>query len=265
MSPFPNRQQDQHFVVTGGGSGIGRAIALRLAQEGARITLLGRRLEPLQASAALIADAGRGRSGLHVASVDIRDPEAVASAFYAATAQLGPLRGCIANAGIGGPNDPGPGDRFLEIVSTNVHGTYLSLRAAQRHLADGPAARHLIVISSILARFGVPGYTGYCASKTALLGLTRALAMELAGEHVQVNAVCPGWVDTEMAWQGIDGMATGMGISRDAAHTQAMGEVPFGRMSAPEDIAGLVAWLVSNDARGVTGQGIDMNGGAFMA
>ena len=265
MSSFPTRQTDQHFIVTGAGTGIGRAIALRLAGEGARVSLMGRRLEPLQASAALIADSGVSPDRLHVASVDTTNQAAIDEAFAIASGALGPLRGCVANAGIGGPNEPGPGDRFAEIVATNLNGTYHTLRAAQRELADGPEARHFVVIASILARFGVPGYTGYCASKTALLGLTRALAMELAGDHVQVNAVCPGWVETDMAWEGIDGMAAGMGVSRDEALATAMSEVPFGRMSQPQDIAGLVAWLVSGDARGVTGQGIDMNGGAFMA
>lgn len=265
MSSFPTRQTDQHFIVTGAGTGIGRAIALRLAGEGARVSLMGRRLEPLQASAALIADSGVSPDRLHVASVDTTNQAAIDEAFAIAAGALGPLRGCVANAGIGGPNEPGPGDRFAEIVATNLNGTYHTLRAARRELADGPEARHFVVIASILARFGVPGYTGYCASKTALLGLTRALAMELAGDHVQVNAVCPGWVETDMAWEGIDGLAAGMGVSRDEALATAMSEVPFGRMSQPQDIAGLVAWLVSGDARGVTGQGIDMNGGAFMA
>lgn len=265
MSPIPTRQQGQHFVITGAGSGIGRAIAQRLAAEGARVSLMGRRLEPLQATAALIVDAGASEHDLFVRPVDITNSEAVDLAFEEAHERLGPLRGCVANAGLGGPNEPGPDDRFLELVSTNVHGTYWTLRAAQRHLAAGPDARHLVVISSILARFGVPGYTGYCASKTALLGLTRALAMEVAPDGVRVNAICPGWVETEMAWQGIDGMAAAMGVSREDAFASAMNEVPFGRMSQPADIAGLVAWLVSGDARGVTGQGIDMNGGAFMA
>jgi 3-oxoacyl-[acyl-carrier protein] reductase len=138
------------------------------------------------------------------------------------------------------------------------------LRAAQRNLAPGPEARHLVVISSILGRFGVPGYTGYCASKTGLLGLTRALAHELAGDNVHVNAVCPGWVDTEMAWEGIDGMAGAMDISRDEAYQMAMSAVPMGKMSSPAEIAGLVAYLLSPDANGVTGQGIDMNNGAYM-
>src|SRR5258705_32170 len=114
------------------------------------------------------------------------------------------------------------------------------------------------------ARIGVAGYPGYCASKAGLLGLVRALAMELAPANVQVNAVCPGWVDTEMARAGIEGMARAMKTSAEAARAVAMQDVPLARMSAPEDVAGVVAWLLSSDARGVTGQGVDVNGGAFM-
>jgi NAD(P)-dependent dehydrogenase (short-subunit alcohol dehydrogenase family) len=121
------------------------------------------------------------------------------------------------------------------------------------------------VVSSILARIGVPGYSGYCASKAGLLGLVRAMSAELAASEVQVNAVCPGWVNTSMANEGIEGMAAGMNMSVEEARALAMSAVPMGRMSEPEDIAGFVAWLISEDARGVTGQALDMNGGAFMS
>jgi len=121
-----------------------------------------------------------------------------------------------------------------------------------------------VAISSILSRIGVPGYTGYCASKAGLLGLVRALAMELAPANVQVNAVCPGWVDTAMAREGLEGMARAMRTTPEEARAVAMQDVPLGRMSSPEDVAGLVAWLLSPDARGVTGQALDMNNGAFM-
>lgn len=251
-----------HILITGAGTGIGQAIALRLAREGATLSLLARNVDRLQATARLAVDAGAG--AVHVSACDIRHPEQVDRAVDAAAAALGPLYGVVANAGVGGPNEPGPQDRFVELVQTNLVGTYMSLRAAQRHLAPGPAVRHMLVVSSILGRFGVPGYTGYCASKTALLGLVRALALELAPQQVQVNALCPGWVETEMAREGIAGMAQGMGVSYDEALARAMKAVPAGRMSQPSEIAGVVAWLLGPDGRGVTGQGIDVNGGAWM-
>ena len=142
-------------------------------------------------------------------------------------------------------------------------GTYNTLRAVQPFLCPDQMLCHMIVVSSCLARFGVPGYTGYCASKSGLLGLVRALALELA-PHVQVNAICPGWVDTQMARDGIAGMAQSMDISYDDAYQQAMSMVPLGRMSKPEEIAGSVSWLLSPDAWGMTGQGIDINAGSWM-
>jgi NAD(P)-dependent dehydrogenase (short-subunit alcohol dehydrogenase family) len=248
------RLEGRHAVVTGAGRGIGKAIAVRLAREGARLSLLARGLEELEATASEIG-------GAHVAALDIRDRRAVDAAFAAAAEANGAIHALVANSGIGGPNAPGPDDRFDEIVATNLVGTYSCVRAAERQLAPGPEARHVVVISSVLARIGVPGYTGYSASKTALLGLVRSLAAELAEENVQVNAICPGWVNTDMAWQGLDAMP---GMSREEAYADAMRAVPLGRMSEPEDVAGTVAWLLSPDARGVTGQAVDQNGGAVM-
>jgi NAD(P)-dependent dehydrogenase (short-subunit alcohol dehydrogenase family) len=249
------RFEGRHVVVTGGGVGIGKAIATRLASEGARLTLLARDLERL----APVAD----ELGARTQRCDIRDRVAVDEAFATAAAELGPIHALVANSGVGGPNEDGDGDRFDDLVATNLSGTYYCARAALRHLAEGPQTRHLVVVSSILARIAVPGYTGYSASKAGLLGLVRSLAAEVAPENVQVNAICPGWVDTEMAWEGLDGLAAAIGGTRDDAYREAMREVPLGRMSRPDDIAGTVAWLLSDDARGVTGQAIDQNGGAW--
>lgn len=246
----------KHIVITGASSGIGRAIAVNLAGQGARVSLLARRAELLSAVAADTGGAGF--------AVDVGDRAAVDRAFADAFERFGPIHGLVAAAGIGGPNSAGEGDRFDAIVATNLTGAYNALRAAERHLAEGPSPRHFVVISSILARFGVPGYTGYCASKAALLGLVRALSLELAPRGVLVNAICPGWVDTAMAWEGIEGMAKGMGVSRDEAHRIAMSAVPLGRMGTPDEVAGLVSWLFSPSAACFTGQGVDINGGAWM-
>jgi NAD(P)-dependent dehydrogenase (short-subunit alcohol dehydrogenase family) len=248
-------------VVTGAGTGIGRSIALGLASNGSQLALMARQVDRLEATAEEIRLAG-GTASVH--ACDIRDKAQVDNAFAAVAGTHGPIHGLVANSGIGGPNEPGPDDRFSDLVQTNLVGTYHCLRAAEAHLAPGPQARHMVVISSILGRFGVPGYTGYCASKTALIGLVRALSLELADQGILVNAICPGWVNTDMAWQGIDGMAAGMGISREEAHGIAMQAVPLGRMSHPDEVAGTVTWLMSDAASSVTGQGIDVNAGAWM-
>lgn len=252
----------RHVVISGAGSGIGQAIALRFAQDGHSLSLLGRRTALLEETAKQAKAAG-AKSAL-IRSCDIRDKKQVDSCFAEFAAENGPIHVFVANSGIGGPNEAGPEDRFDDLIATNVNGSYYCLRAAQQHLAKGPELRHLVVISSILARFGVPAYTGYCASKTALLGLVRALALEVATENIQVNALCPGWVDTAMARQGIDAMAEGMGITHDEAFAEAMKAVPTGRMSQPNEIANVVAWLASENARGMTGQAMDVNNGAYM-
>jgi NAD(P)-dependent dehydrogenase (short-subunit alcohol dehydrogenase family) len=243
-------------VVTGAGRGIGKAIAVRLASEGARLSLLARGVDALHATANEIG-------GAFVAQVDVRDAAQVERAFAAAAEANGPLHALVANSGIGGPNEAGAEDRFYDLVATNLVGTYQCVRAAQPRF-DASERRDIVVISSILARIAVPGYTGYSASKAGLLGLVRSLAAELAPDNVQVNAICPGWVDTDMAWQGLDLLAEAIGGTREQAYEQAMSEVPLRRMSRPEDIAGTVAWLLSADSRGVTGQTIDHNGGAYV-
>ena len=236
------RLAGRHVVVTGAGTGIGRAIAQRLAAEGAALTLLAR-------DESRLLDVV---TGAETRACDIRERDDVLAAIDR------PLHALVANAGIGGPNEPGDGDRWDDIVRTNLFGTYWCVRAAERHLPDGG---RIVVTSSILARIGVAGYTAYCASKAGLLGLVRSLAAELAPRRIQVNAICPGWVNTEMAWQGLDAFE---GLTREQAFDVAMQEVPLRRMSEPAEIAGTVAWLLSDDALGVTGQAIDHNNGAFM-
>jgi NAD(P)-dependent dehydrogenase (short-subunit alcohol dehydrogenase family) len=232
------RFEGRHVAVTGAARGIGLAIAERLASEGARLTLIDRD-EPQLA-------------GATVRVVDISDRDAVAAAFTE------PLDGLVANAGIGGANEPGETDRFDEILQTNLYGTYWCVRAAEPLLADGG---RIVITSSILSRIGVAGYTGYCASKAALLGLTRSLAAELAPRRIQVNAICPGWVDTDMTRLGLSLFE---GLTEAEAWEVAKQEVPLRRMSDPSEIAGTVAWLLSGDSVGVTGQAIDQNNGAFM-
>ena len=265
MAEHARRFEGWHVALTGAGTGIGQSIAHRLAAEGAKLSIFARDRKRLEATAREIV--AKGGAEPLVLELDIRERAAVDRRFAEAAAKLGPVRALVANSGIGGPNgpsEPGSVDRFDDLVATNLSGTYACLRAAERHLAPGPAARHLVAVSSILARIGVPGYTGYCASKAGILGLVRALAMELAPANVQVNAVCPGWVETSMALEGLAGMAKALGTTPDKARAIAMQDVPLGRMSTPEDVAGLVAWLLSSDARGVTGQALDMNNGAFM-
>jgi NAD(P)-dependent dehydrogenase (short-subunit alcohol dehydrogenase family) len=251
MKPLDSRVA----VVTGGGTGIGRAIAERLARDGARVAVAGRDFERLTKAASEI--------GVKPYRLDVRDPDACGAVFAAVARDLGPPTIVVANAGVGGPNEPGPGDRWRDVVATNLDGAYWTARAAAAAFpARGRA--DVVFVASILAKIGVPGYTAYCASKAGILGLTRALAVELAPRQVMVNAVCPGWVETSMAMEGLTGMAAAMGTSVEQARAKAMEQVPLGRMSSPRDVANLVAWLVSPECVGVTGQSLDINNGAFL-
>lgn len=243
------------YLVSGAGSGIGRAIVQKLSAEGHACILLGRNESGLEETVNSIP------GGKHlVISADIRSKESLASA----TAKLGniEIHGLVANAGIGGENHWGSTDRWNDIIDTNLTGTYNFVNTFLPFLQRAAGERHIIITSSVLARLGVPNYSAYCASKAGLLGLMRSWAVQYAPEEILVNAICPGWVDTDMAQQGLQGIADGMGVSKEAFYDIAMQSVPLRRMSSPEEIAALVSYLLGQ--RSVTGQAIDINCGAVM-
>jgi NAD(P)-dependent dehydrogenase (short-subunit alcohol dehydrogenase family) len=245
-------------VVTGAGGGIGRTVALELSRRGAAVGLVGR------TRASLDAVAGEAKGEAFVATADVRERASVDAAFDAIRARLGPLHAVVANAGVGGPNDLGAGDRWDEIVRTNLDGSYFTLRAFERNLAPAESWRHAIVISSCVARFGVPGISAYSAAKTGQLGLVRSLAVELAPRRVLVNAICPGWVETQMAAERMTEIGAAQGLGYEEARRALLAAVPLGRISEPEEVAGLVAFLLSPAATAFTGQAFDLNNGAWM-
>jgi ketoreductase len=249
-------------VVTGAGTGIGRAIALRLAADGAFVHCLGRRLANCEETVAGI-EKGGGRG--HATAVDVADRkrvDAVVAGLAAATPLLDIL---VHNAGKGDPTPLGPESDELwdEIVAANLTGIWNVTRAVVPHMPSGSQGR-IVSISSVLGRFGVAGMAAYCAAKSGVIGLTRALALELAPRQITVNAVCPGWVETEMALFRMAKGAEAMGIDYEKFRRKALAAVPLGRILEPEEIAGLVAWLASDEASGMTGQSIGMNAGSHM-
>ena len=185
--------KDKRYIISGAGSGIGRAIAIKLAQEGAAIILAGRNEVKLEETLNLMP------KGNHlVIATNIRERkncEQVSSIFSGSQ-----IDGIIANAGVGGENHYGEEDRWDEIIDTNLNGTYWFVNAFLPQLKENLSKeKHILLTSSVLARLGVKNYTAYCASKAGILGLMRSLAMELAEHNILVNAISPGWVNTNMA------------------------------------------------------------------
>jgi NAD(P)-dependent dehydrogenase (short-subunit alcohol dehydrogenase family) len=247
-------------IVTGGGRGIGRAIALGFAAPGSTVGIASRTRAQLEATATAIES--RGARAI-VLPMDITDERAVQHAFDDLKALTPIVDILVNNAGIGGgqPVDKTEPAAWRRIVDTNVWGTFLVSRQALSMLGDGS---RIINISSVLGRFGVPGYTAYCASKHAVIGFTRALALELASRRITVNAICPGWVDTEMAAQGMQTGATAMGVTFEQFRAQQLDQVPIRRIIQPEEVADLVKFLASPQASAITGQTYNICGGQSM-
>lgn len=244
-------------IISGAGSGIGRAIAIELSAQGWKLILSGRNLQHLQTTASMLQN-----EHLHKTLVaDVRDKNSLGQAFEKVKHEK--LHGIIANAGIGGPNSWGSDDRWSAIIDTNLNGSYNFVRSFQPLLSeDISESRHILFISSVLARLGVSGYTAYCASKAGLLGLMRSLAVELAPENILVNAICPGWVNTNMAREGMQGLAEENNMRVEDFHELAMQSVPLRKMSEPSEIGALCAYMVNQQS--ITGQTIDINNGSVM-
>jgi len=244
------------YIISGAGSGIGRAIAIQLAQTGNHCILLGRKKKALSETLALLAGEGH-----RILIADIRSKDSLEHVAM----ELGEtaVDGVIANSGIGGENNWGDNDRWNDIISTNLTGTYNFVNSFLPNIRKSAGVeKHIVIMSSVLARLGVANYSAYCASKAGLLGLMRSWAVQFAPEKILVNAICPGWVDTEMSQEGLQGIADGIGITKDEFYDIAMQSVPLRRMSQPDEIAELVSYLLGQKI--MTGQTIDINGGAIM-
>lgn len=223
-------------VVTGGTRGIGAAIADRLHADRWDVLTLAR--HPAATKHRFIA-------------CDVSDPVAVKHAFAGLT-RIDALINC---AGIAGVNRLDGEDDTLwhAIISSNLHGTYNTCKAALAKLPD--ATGRIINIASVLGLRAVPDQTAYCAAKHGVVGFTRALALALAARGITVNALCPGWVATDMAEQRY----TELGITAE----QAAAGVPTGRIATPAEVADTALWLLRSEARGITGHALPIDGGGL--
>jgi ketoreductase len=253
---------DKIALITGGGTGIGKAIAEELAKNGAKVALASRNENHVERAAAQLRASGLAVLAL---PMNVRRKQEIELAVEQIVSEWGALHILVNNAGISGLSmiDDADDNKWYDILDTNLNGMYLVTKAVVKHMPDHAGGR-IINISSVLGKFGVPGYTAYCTTKHGMIGFTRALALEVVGRGITVNAICPGWVETEMASMGINETAALQGITPEQFKAQAVAAVPIKRFLEADEVANLVCYVASEQARGITGQAINICGGQTM-
>jgi NAD(P)-dependent dehydrogenase (short-subunit alcohol dehydrogenase family) len=249
---------DKHAVVTGGGTGIGAAIAGALTADGARVTLMGRRAQPLKMTAAKLENA-------RCVNCDVTDIDSVAAAFNEAKAALGPIDVLINNAGAAAtaPFYRMDIELWRRMMSVNLDGVFNCTRAVYDDMRNRGWGR-IVNIASTAAVKGYAYVSAYCAAKHGVVGLTRALALEAAQAGITVNAVCPGYTDTDIVREAVRNIAKKTGRSAESALTQLTRHNPQGRLIQPAEVAEAVLWLCRPDSASITGQSIFVAGGEVM-
>ena len=236
--------------VTGASRGIGRACALELARNGARVVLAARQREKLEEVATEVRALG---TEAIVVEIDLSSAESIAHAFAAAK-EFAPIHILVNNAGI--TRDTlalrMKLDDWESVIRTNLTGSFLCMQQVLQGMMRERWGR-IINISSVVAEAGNPGQANYVASKAGLIGLTKSLAQEMASRNITVNAVAPGFIDTDMTSVLSDELKAGI-----------LGKIPLKRLGSPEDIAAAVTFLASEGAGYITGHVLDVNGGMYM-
>ncbi len=251
MSGLPH---SPHALVTGGGRGIGREVAATLARAGATVTIIGRHRATLDEAVAAGA--------AHFAEVaDVVDQPAVNAAIAAAAARQ-PIDILIANAGTAesAPFIKSDSALFRRMMDVNFMGVVHTLQATLPSMKDRPYGR-IVAVASTAGLKGYPYVSAYSAAKHAVVGLVRSLALELASTRVTVNAVCPGFTDTDLVASSIENIVKKTGRSREQALAELSRHNPQRRLVTPNEVADTVLWLCGEEARAITGQAIAVAGG----
>jgi NAD(P)-dependent dehydrogenase (short-subunit alcohol dehydrogenase family) len=252
-------------IVTGAARGLGAGVAARLARDGASVVLVDVLPEVIDTAKSLQQPGDTAIVSGIIA--DVSDEKACEMAISEALHLLGGVDALVNNAGIGGPDTTGIDTslpQFWRVLEVNLIGTFLAARAAAKAMIEQGTGGAVVNVGSIFGQQGVPCGAAYCASKAGVALLTHSLALELARHGIRVNTIAPGNMATEMVWEELRSRAASSRTSFSEEVERLRQTVPLGRLGNGEDIAGAVAWLISDDASYVTGQSIGVNGGVLL-
>ena len=248
----------RHALVTGGGHGIGAAVAVALADAGARVTVMGRNMARLHEQASSMPST-------QAIPCDVTDEAGVAAAFAEAAQAFGPVTILVNNAGAAesAPFVRTSLELLRRMLDVNLIGTFLCSRAALPDMLEAGFGR-IVNVASIAGLKGAAYVSAYCAAKHGVIGLTRALALETATKGVTVNAVCPSYTDTDMTQRAIANIVAKTGRTPGEAEAELVRKNPQGRLIRPEEVASTVLWLCAPGSEAITGQAIAIAGGEVM-